>query len=146
MSTSVPILLALIWDVKTLSLAKIHPEAISKNGIHQTLWRIHNSIFCFYSCRCMNGWYGIHCTQRTVDCLASSSYNLCDHGVCVHTNDANGYRCICDQGWISNGTTPACSTDVDECNSPTPHCSVDPEVPCINLPGTYACGQCPHGM
>lgn len=100
---------------------------------------------CFCSCRCMNGWYGVHCTQRTVDCLASTSYNLCDHGVCVHTNDANGYRCICDQGWISNGSTPACSTDVDECNSPTPHCSVDPEVPCINLPGTYACGQCPHG-
>lgn len=100
----------------------------------------------FFSCRCMAGWYGIHCTQRTVDCLASTSYNLCDHGVCVHTNDATGYRCICDQGWISNGTSPACSVDVNECESSTPHCSVDPEVPCINLPGTYACGQCPHGF
>ena len=37
MSTSVPILLAVIWDVKTIFLAKIHPEAISMNGIPNTL-------------------------------------------------------------------------------------------------------------
>lgn len=99
-----------------------------------------------FRCRCQNGWYGTHCTRRTVDCLQSSSYELCGgHGACVHTNDANGYRCICDQGWISNGSTPACNQDINECESPTPHCSMDPEVVCINLPGTYTCGQCPHG-
>lgn len=63
----------------------------------------------------------------------------------MHTNDPNSYRCICDQGWTSNGTSLACTIDVNECETPMPHCSMDPEVPCINLPGSYTCGQCPHG-
>lgn len=61
------------------------------------------------------------------------------------TNDHTSYGCICNQGWTSNGTSPACTVDVNECQSPTPHCSIDPEVSCINLPGSFTCGQCPHG-
>lgn len=70
---------------------------------------------------------------------------MCGHGICVHTNDPTAYRCICDQGWSNSATSPACTIDVNECDLPVPHCSKDPEVPCINLPGTYACGQCPNG-
>lgn len=98
-----------------------------------------------FSCTCLPGWVGLHCTRRTVDCLASSSTELCGKGACLHTNDAVGYRCICDQGWTTNGLSPACTVDVDECASPRPHCSVDPEVMCINLPGSYMCGHCPPG-
>ncbi|XP_031624566.1 cubilin homolog [Contarinia nasturtii] len=99
-----------------------------------------------YNCRCTPGWHGIHCTKSTVDCLATSSYEMCGHGVCVQTKDGIGYRCICNQGWTSNGTSLACTVDVNECELPNPHCSMDPEVNCINLPGTYTCGQCPHGF
>lgn len=85
----------------------------------------------------MPGWQGIHCTQRTVDCLASSSGELCGHGTCVHTNDPRAYRCICDQGWKSSDVSPACTVDINECELPMPHCSTDPSVACINLPGMF---------
>lgn len=70
---------------------------------------------------------------------------LCGKGACVHTADANGYRCICDQGWTTNGILPACSVDVNECADGKPHCSMDPEVACVNIPGSFMCGPCPHG-
>lgn len=95
---------------------------------------------------CTPGWQGVHCTRRSVDCLASGSAALCGHGFCVQSNDAFGYRCICDQGWKSDGVTPPCTVDVDECADAKPHCSMDPVVTCYNLPGTYMCGPCPHGQ
>lgn len=95
----------------------------------------------FFSCRCTPGWQGIHCTQRTVDCLASSSHDLCGHGTCVHTNDPRSYRCICDQGWKTDGVSPACMVDINECELSMPHCSVEPQVLCINLPGFAAIFQ-----
>lgn len=100
----------------------------------------------YYSCICSAGWQGLHCTRRNVDCLSSSSSELCGKGTCVHASNALGYSCICDQGYTTNGVLPACTVDVNECSSPIPHCSMDPEVQCINLPGSYTCGQCPHGM
>lgn len=97
-----------------------------------------------FSCLCTPGWQGVHCTRRTVDCLGSGSQELCGHGTCVQTSDSTGYRCICDQGWKSL-ITPACTVDVDECADSKPHCSMEPVVTCLNLPGTYMCGPCPHG-
>lgn len=75
----------------------------------------------------------------------TSGQELCGHGVCVQTSDVLGYRCICDQGWTNNNRTPECTIDIDECSSTKPHCSMDPEVMCVNLPGSYACGRCPPG-
>lgn len=108
-------------------------------------WKLTYWLLAF-SCTCTAGWVGLHCARRTVDCLASSSTELCGKGACVHTNDAVGYRCICDQGWTTNNVTPACTVDIDECRSPQPHCSMDPETMCINLPGSYMCGHCPPGL
>lgn len=95
-----------------------------------------------YSCVCAPNFFGTHCLRRTVDC-ATQSRELCDHGVCVHTNEQPGYKCICDQGWKSNGGP--CNIDVDECAESRPHCSKEPEVQCINLPGSFMCGACPAG-
>jgi hypothetical protein len=49
------------------------------------------------------------------------------------------------QGWTTDGKTPACNTDVDECTMNKPPCSVNPLVQCINLPGSFHCGNCPAG-
>lgn len=97
------------------------------------------------SCMCAPNWKGIHCNRRTVDCLSSPAAELCGHGTCVQTNDAIGFSCICEQGWKTNDVTVACTVDVDECADSKPHCSMEPEVRCINLPGTYMCGWCPTG-
>ncbi|XP_055528454.1 cubilin homolog [Wyeomyia smithii] len=97
-----------------------------------------------YSCICAGGWQGIHCNSRTKDCMSSGS-ELCGHGTCVQTKEEPGYKCICEQGWRTNGVMPACTVDVDECLESKPHCSKDPEVNCINLPGSFVCGGCPPG-
>jgi hypothetical protein len=55
--------------------------------------------FLFASCLCTSGWYGLHCTQRSDDCMSSSSEELCGHGTCVNikTTGSRSYKCICDQ-------------------------------------------------
>lgn len=98
-----------------------------------------------YSCTCAPGFVGTHCLKRSVDCLTSGT-EMCGHGICVHSNDQYGYKCICEQGWKTNGLTPPCTVDVDECIEGKPHCSKDPEVACINLPGSVMCGACPIGF
>lgn len=80
-----------------------------------------------YSCICAPGYVGTHCLRRQADC-ASAGRELCDHGVCAHTNDATGYTCICDQGWKTNGVSPACTVDINECLESKPHCSMEPPV------------------
>lgn len=96
-----------------------------------------------YSCLCAPGYVGTHCLRRNVDCLYAQE--LCQHGVCVPTNDPIGYKCLCDQGWKTNGVSPACTVDIDECSESRPHCSMDPVVACENLPGSFRCGNCPLG-
>lgn len=98
-----------------------------------------------YSCQCAPNYVGTHCLRRTADCTSQST-ELCGHGTCIHSNDPSGYKCICDQGWKTNGVTPACTVDVDECADSKPQCSKDPEVQCINLPGSFICGPCPQGF
>ncbi|XP_044011009.1 cubilin [Aphidius gifuensis] len=99
-----------------------------------------------YRCGCTTNWSGIHCTQKSSGCNAENSAELCGKGVCVSKPGTPlGYSCICDQGWKSEGSNPACSIDVDECNGNHPACSHDPPVPCINVPGSYYCGGCPSG-
>lgn len=123
----------------------LHRRHCRRNRINISLTHFCVSV-CLCRCHCEPGWLGIHCTKRTADCAQSSAYEMCGHGVCVHSHDPKTYECICDQGWTTNGTTPACTVDINECESEKPHCSKDPEVPCVNLPGLYACGQCPHGV
>ena len=56
------------------------------------------------------------------------------------------YTCICDEGWTHSSSDPACNVDVNECDAPSPPCSIDPPVQCINLPGSFICGPCPPGQ
>lgn len=77
--------------------------------------------------------------------MTSNDRELCGHGTCIQTNDAIGYKCLCDQGWKISSGSVACAVDVDECNDMKPHCSKDPIVQCINVPGSFLCGPCPIG-
>ncbi|XP_059051310.1 cubilin-like [Achroia grisella] len=98
-----------------------------------------------YECLCRSGWLGIHCTSREKDC-SGGNYEMCGHGTCVAVTSGVGIKCICDQGWTTNGTAVACLTDVNECDTSLgPRCSINPKVECINLPGSFRCGQCPPG-
>ncbi|CAH0396981.1 unnamed protein product [Chilo suppressalis] len=98
-----------------------------------------------YECFCASGWFGIHCTRRAKDCSAGN-YEMCGFGTCVPVTSGEGIKCICNQGWETNGTEIACLTDVNECDSSRGlRCSANPKVDCINLPGSFRCGQCPPG-
>ncbi|EDV99540.1 cubilin homolog [Drosophila grimshawi] len=99
--------------------------------------------FGSFACLCSPSWHGMHCSQRKADCASASAWELCGHGSCVSSSDALGYNCICDDGWRSNGLTPSCTEDVDECSA-TAHtpCSTK----CINLPGSFTCAPCAPGL
>ncbi|KAJ0177495.1 hypothetical protein K1T71_007504 [Dendrolimus kikuchii] len=98
-----------------------------------------------YECLCRSGWFGLHCTKKEKDC-SGGDFEMCGHGMCIPVTTGNGIKCICQQGWTTNGTDIACITDVNECEeSQGPRCSVNPRVECINLPGSFRCGQCPIG-
>ncbi|KAG6453574.1 hypothetical protein O3G_MSEX008219 [Manduca sexta] len=98
-----------------------------------------------YVCLCRSGWYGLHCTRKEKDC-SGGDFEMCGHGTCVATTAGDGVRCICHQGWTTNGTSAACLTDINECEEGQgARCSVNPKVTCINLPGSFRCGQCPPG-
>ncbi|CAH0395162.1 unnamed protein product [Bemisia tabaci] len=95
----------------------------------------------FYECLCPPGYYGVRCTESTTNC-ATRGQQLCGHGICVPHQDS--YKCICDQGWKTDGISPACVVDVNECESHY-SCSKSPPVECLNTPGSYTCGHCPPG-
>ena len=100
-----------------------------------------------YRCVCAPGYYGIHCRQRTNSCSSGSSQEMCGHGRCVDTPAAaQPFPCLCEEGWTTSGTSPACNTDIDECSQPDQPCSRDPAVSCINTPGSFQCGPCPAGF
>ncbi|KAI8034244.1 hypothetical protein M5D96_013003 [Drosophila gunungcola] len=100
--------------------------------------------FGSYSCLCQPGWHGMHCSQRKADCSQSSAWELCGHGSCVPSSDDASYRCLCEPGWKTNGLTPVCGEDVDECSDTAAHtpCSTK----CINLPGSFTCAPCAAGL
>ncbi|XP_077300380.1 cubilin homolog [Arctopsyche grandis] len=97
-----------------------------------------------YECVCQPRWYGVHCTKKTMACSSSSNSETCGHGVCVDGPTNDSFSCVCDQGWTTNGLTPECKVDVNECLTANP-CSQVPYVPCINVPGSFYCGSCPAG-
>ena len=114
-----------------------------------------NGATCFnnqgsYTCQCPANFFGIHCTSPVDDCSSGTNEALCGHGTCVNQKRSiigvPNYKCICEQGWTSSGHNPACIVDVDECAGRQPHCSTNPPVTCINLPGTFHCGPCPLGF
>lgn len=96
-----------------------------------------------YECLCRSGWFGLHCTRKAKDCTGGD-FEMCGHGKCLQVSTGEGITCICRQGWTTNGTGVECLTDVNECESHQ-GCSVNPRVECINLPGSFRCGQCPPG-
>ncbi|XP_070536661.1 cubilin-like [Ptychodera flava] len=105
-----------------------------------------------YSCDCAPNWYGVHCTATHDDCTGGSQYELCGNGFCINSERTDpgqpNYSCVCDLGWKVDpqSNSPACTKDVDECTeSQTFPCSHDPEVACINVPGSFYCGPCPTG-
>ncbi|KAL1132416.1 hypothetical protein AAG570_010371, partial [Ranatra chinensis] len=99
-----------------------------------------------YNCKCPNGWYGLHCTQRIYDCSRESSRDLCGHGICIpQGGTGRGFACICDPGWTVDPSSGSCTIDRDECKELSVPCSHDPPVECINTPGSFRCASCPHG-
>lgn len=96
-----------------------------------------------YACICTDGYQGIHCTRKNLDC-ATGGAELCGRGTCIQSGVS--FKCICDQGWTTDGATPQCTTDVNECASEEPRCSKDPVVDCVNTPGSFRCGACPPGF
>lgn len=103
-----------------------------------------------YRCECPANWNGIHCTEQHDDCKTGSHEALCGHGTCIDSTRVipgqPKYKCICDEGWKSEGNNPACNIDIDECNERHISCSRNPPVTCINVPGSFHCGSCPSGF
>ncbi|XP_050362534.1 cubilin-like [Nymphalis io] len=98
-----------------------------------------------YQCVCKPGWYGIDCTRTAKNC-SQGDFEMCGHGTCIPVESNLGIKCLCNQGWRTNGNDVACLTDVNECESGQgARCSVNPRVECINLPGSFRCGPCPTG-
>ncbi|KAA0201496.1 hypothetical protein HAZT_HAZT000915 [Hyalella azteca] len=98
-----------------------------------------------YRCTCPPSWYGSHCTLKEDTCTTGSASTLCDHGDCYpQPSEGRSYTCRCHQGWTKAPGSNTCSQDVDECAvGRTNHCSANPAVMCINLPGSYTCAPCP---
>ncbi|WAR06690.1 CUBN-like protein, partial [Mya arenaria] len=102
-----------------------------------------------FTCQCAANYHGVRCTETHDDCTGASSSEMCGHGTCVNSARTLAgqpkYTCICDDGWTSSGSDPACVVDVNECDGNRHPCSANPLVPCINLPGSFTCGSCPAG-
>ncbi|CAL8142101.1 unnamed protein product [Orchesella dallaii] len=99
-----------------------------------------------WHCQCRTGYVGKHCAKRSNDCSSASASELCGHGRCIDQHSGpNPFTCICDPGWTTDGRSPTCNIDVDECSQYQTTCSANPPVSCINTPGSFVCGPCPPG-
>ncbi|CAK5091271.1 unnamed protein product [Meloidogyne enterolobii] len=99
-----------------------------------------------FTCNCTAGWHGLLCEHKENTCDGAD--DICGtHGHCIpsrSSQSAIGYRCICDPGF-KQGNGLHC-LDFDECaNDLTNECSKQPPVECINIHGSYKCGECPTG-
>uniref|UniRef100_A0A915MM71 Cubilin n=1 Tax=Meloidogyne javanica TaxID=6303 RepID=A0A915MM71_MELJA len=122
-----------------------------------------------FTCNCTSGWHGLLCEHKENTCEGAD--DICGtNGHCIpsrSSQSAIGYRCICEPGFKQGGdpSNPIC-VDIDECalNNPcypgnglhcldfdecandlTNECSKQPSVECINIHGSYKCGECPTG-
>ncbi|KAM4705286.1 LOW QUALITY PROTEIN: cubilin [Rhinophrynus dorsalis] len=101
-----------------------------------------------YSCTCNPEWYGPQCTLRYDDCRGNP-VDHCVHGICIDLDRVQQnqpkYSCVCDVGWMSLPGSSSCTADIDECSLPSPPCSQNPPVQCLNTIGSFTCGPCPAG-
>lgn len=86
----------------------------------------------FSSCRCPDGYTGVHC-EKAVDGCAGQPCS--ERGVCVDTRP--GFVCVCSLGFEG----PLCQAETDECGSSP--CAGG--ATCVDLIGGYRC-RCPLGF
>ncbi|CAK5072606.1 unnamed protein product [Meloidogyne enterolobii] len=82
-----------------------------------------------FTCNCTSGWHGLLCEHKENTCDGAD--DICGtNGHCIPSRSRNGLHCL----------------DFDECaNDLTNECSKQPPVECINIHGSYKCGECPTG-
>uniref|UniRef100_A0A3P8SX64 Cubilin n=1 Tax=Amphiprion percula TaxID=161767 RepID=A0A3P8SX64_AMPPE len=101
-----------------------------------------------FTCTCSPEWSGNLCTERYDDCR-NAGQDLCVHGICIDADRVvtgqPKYQCVCESGWQASTDSPACVSDVNECNLPNKPCSTNPLVDCYNTQGSFYCGACPAG-
>ncbi|GFS04737.1 cubilin, partial [Elysia marginata] len=73
-----------------------------------------------FKCQCTSNYHGVLCSTIHNDCASASSSELCGHGTC-HNQKRTGtqakYKCLCEPGWTTSGSDPACTSDIDECKA-----------------------------
>ncbi|XP_050209234.1 wall-associated receptor kinase 2-like [Mercurialis annua] len=81
--------------------------------------------------------------EETCEVAQSGSQYACTaDSNCVHSDNGNGYRCICKDGFVGNPYLPQGCQDIDECKEPEKYKC---DGKCKNTKGNYTC-QCPLGM
>eukprot|EP00058_Branchiostoma_floridae_P027787 XP_002613278.1 hypothetical protein BRAFLDRAFT_68243 [Branchiostoma floridae] len=132
------------WDVNECTTGSDCAE-------NATCTNIEGSFFCL----CNHGYTGngLICTDVLVfrmrtECFRRSvisdidecaeDTNICHTNATCRNTDGS-YSCVCDVGFVGNGTT---CTDINECSDGVHNCH--PNATCINTAGTFSC-ECNNG-